>query len=69
MGRLISNRMSYRNHYMCSGKATSQYCSTTFYKYYNNCSQLNPMTVVTHEMLLYFIILKCVLYVSQRWLL
>ena len=23
MGRLISDRMSYRNHYMCSGEATS----------------------------------------------
>ena len=23
MGRLISERMSYRNHYMCSGEATS----------------------------------------------
>ena len=25
VGRLISNRMSYRNHYMCSGEATSRY--------------------------------------------
>ena len=25
MGRLISDRMSYRNHYMCSGHATSTY--------------------------------------------
>ena len=25
MGRLISDRMSYRNHYMCSGEATSTY--------------------------------------------
>ena len=23
MGRLISDRMSYRNHYMCSGEATN----------------------------------------------
>ena len=23
MGRLISDKMSYRNHYMCSGEATS----------------------------------------------
>ena len=23
MGRLVSDRMSYRNHYMCSGEATS----------------------------------------------
>ena len=23
LGRLISDRMSYRNHYMCSGEATS----------------------------------------------
>ena len=27
MGRLISDRMSYRNHYMCSGEATSLYKS------------------------------------------
>ena len=25
MGRSISDRMSYRNHYMCSGEATSTY--------------------------------------------
>ena len=25
MGRLISDRMFYRNHYMCSGEATSKY--------------------------------------------
>ena len=25
MGRLIYDRMSYRNHYMCSGEATSLY--------------------------------------------
>ena len=25
MGRLISDMMSYRNHYMCSGEATSIY--------------------------------------------
>ena len=25
MGRIISDRMSYRNHYMCSGGATSLY--------------------------------------------
>ena len=24
-GRLISDRMSYKNHYMCSGEATSTY--------------------------------------------
>ena len=30
MGRLISDRMSYRNHYMCSGEATSLYKSITY---------------------------------------
>ena len=25
MGRSINDRMSYRNHYMCSGEATSSY--------------------------------------------
>ena len=29
MGRLIGDRMSYRNHYMCSGEATSHYQSTS----------------------------------------
>ena len=29
MGRLISDRMSYRNHYMCGGEATSEYYNTS----------------------------------------
>ena len=30
MGRLISDRMCYRNHYMCSGEATSTYKVTLY---------------------------------------
>ena len=30
MGRLISDRMLYRNHYMCSGETTSCYEVRTF---------------------------------------
>ena len=30
VGRSISDRMSYRNHYMCSGEATSTYYFTGF---------------------------------------
>ena len=35
VGRLVSDRMSYRNHYMCSGEATSNSENGYFQKYPN----------------------------------
>ena len=33
VGRLISDRMSYRNHYMCSGQATSTYINSKAFEF------------------------------------
>ena len=54
LGRLISDRMSYKNHYMCSGKATSivlynQMFSTNTNNNFNICSIISkefPCSIV-----------------------
>ena len=40
MGRLISDRMSYRNHYMCSGEATSVMKIRIINKIYRNTQDI-----------------------------
>ena len=47
MGRSISDRMSYRNHYMCSGEATSE--NKVNIARYNNCPALISKKATTHS--------------------
>ena len=46
MRRSISDRMSYRNHYMCSGEATSsnKTVHAIFKMYFNGSFRVKPLT-------------------------